>query len=308
MNSFRSAILKGQSADPANPLVSQKKGKDSDGQHLTSVGIPRDATRSADHRDGDRHRLSAETATVLFKRRKYEVELVNLSGGGAMIRSEIKPRLWDRVDLILGEGSALECAVRWLRGDRIGLEFAHETRIECEPEQRDAILLEVIRRSFPEAAIPAPPSEPRAEVVEAPAADPSRRGDARHPLIWNGKILWQHDCHTVRLRNISSSGALIDSNVDFPEGAELMLDLGEGRQLFATVGWSRGGQAGLVFKQKFDIALLAAVRPEVAPGWQRPTHLGDSVASDDFSSPWASEWQRSSLEELRQELEGFMKR
>ena len=81
MNSFRSAILKGQSADPANPLVSQKKGKDSDGQHLTSVGIPRDATRSADHRDGDRHRLSAETATVLFKRRKYEVELVNLSGG-----------------------------------------------------------------------------------------------------------------------------------------------------------------------------------------------------------------------------------
>ena len=303
MNSFRSAILKGQSAEPSNPLVSAKRGKDAASDDLTSVGIPRDAARSANHRDGDRHRLAAETASIVFKRKTHEVELINLSGGGAMIRADIRPRLWDRVDLILGEGGALECAVRWLRGDRIGLEFAHETKIDCDPEQRGALLLDVIQRSFPDASLRAPEAPPAPEPKKA-AADPSRRGDPRHPLIWNGEIFWNHDSHTVRLRNISASGALIDAQVSFPEGVELMLDLGEDRQLFATVGWSRGGQAGLVFKQKFDLSMLAAVKPEVAEGWLRPTHL----AGADDSSAWADEWHRSSLEELRDELEGFMKR
>lgn len=303
MNSFRSAILKGKSAEPTNPVVGEKRGKDTNGEDLASVEIPRDATRSANHRDGDRHRLSHETATIVFKRKKLEVELINLSGGGAMIRADIKPRLWDRIDLVLGEGGALECAVRWLRDDRIGLEFAHETRIDCDPATRDALLLDVIHRSFPEAALPkdVPPAVAPAQTP----ADPTRRGNQRHPLIWNGQILWRHDSHTVRLRNISSSGALIDCQIDFPEGAELMLDLGEGRQFFATVGWSRGGQAGLVFKDHFNLGTLAAVKPELAQSWTRPTYLG--LAAEE-SSPWASEWQRSSIEELRNELEGFLKR
>ncbi len=304
MNSFRDAILGGKSAAPTNPLVGEKHGKDSAGDDLSSVGIARDAIRSANHRDGDRHRLSAETATIVYQCKTHEVELVNLSGGGAMIAADIKPRLWDRVDLILGEGSALECAVRWIRGDRIGLEFAHETRIECDPEQRAALLLDVIHRSFPQASLPASQDQPAAKPAEP--ADASRRGDVRHPLIWNGEILWRHDSHTVRLRNISESGALIDSKIDFPEGAELMLDLGEDRQLFATVGWSRGGQAGLVFKTKFNLSKLAAAKPEVAEGWLRPNHLRGT--GEDQSSPWASEWQRSSIESLREELEGFMKR
>jgi hypothetical protein len=33
---------------------------------------------------------------------------------------------------------------------RIGLEFAHETRLECDPDLRDALLSDVIRRSFPD--------------------------------------------------------------------------------------------------------------------------------------------------------------
>lgn len=303
MNSFRSAILKGKSAEPANPVVSEKHGKDSDGEDLASLQIPRDASRSANHRDGDRHRLSGETATIVFKRKKHDVELINLSVGGAMIRADIKPRLWDRVDLILGEGGALECAVRWLRGARIGLEFAHETRIDCAPEARDALLLDVIRRSFPHAAALPAREEPAAEPVAAPT-EPTRRGDQRHPLIWNGEIFWQHDSHTVRLRNISASGALIDTQVAFPEGAELMLNLGEDRQLFATVSWSRGGQAGLLFKQKFNLSKLAAAKPEIAQGWHRPNR----PATAEDSSAWADEWQRSSLEQLREELEGFIKR
>ena len=302
MNSFRSAINKGKTGNPATVVLAEKHGKDSDGGHLGSVEIPRDAGRMANHRDGDRHRLSREVATILFKRRKLEVELINLSDGGAMISADIKPRLWDRVDLILGEGGAIECAVRWIRGDRIGLEFAHETHIDCDPKTRNALLLDVIHRNF--SAVALPEIAPPVAFEEKPAADPTRRGDHRHPLIWNGEILWRHDCHTVRLRNISTSGALIDSVVDFPEGSELMLDLGEGRQFFATVGWSRGGQAGLVFKEKFDLSTLAAVKPEVTQNWSRPTYL-DLAPAD--SSPWATQWKRSSIEELRNDLEGYMR-
>ncbi len=107
------------------------------------------------------------------------------------------------------------------------------------------------------------------------------------------------------MRNISASGALIDTDIDFPTGAEVMLDLGEGRQLFANVGCSRTGQAGLVFRDPFDLTKLAGVRPQIA---ERPAQSRLRAAIATHASPWAEEWQRSSLEELRLELEGFMKR
>jgi hypothetical protein len=303
MNKFRSAILGGAKPASSTPLVATKRGGKADGDRLDSIEVARDAGRSADHRDGDRHRLARETATITFKGKTVEADLDNLSGGGAMIEADIKPRLWDRIDLHLGDGGAIECAVRWLRGGRIGLEFAHETRIDCAPEQRDAILLDVIRRSFPDLAASAP------VVAAAPAtsepATVTRRATLRHPLIWNGTILWQHDVHSVRLRNISTSGTLIDAQVTFPEGAQLMLDLGESGQYFATVGWSRSGQAGLRFDQPFDLSARAAARPDVAPqSWDRPSYLDLSSGQ---SSPWASQWERSDLDELRSELESFMR-
>jgi hypothetical protein len=305
MNKFRSGVLGGARPAPATPLVTAKTGGSADGDRLASIEIARDAGRSADHRDDDRHRLARETATITYKRRKYQVDLVNLSGGGAMIEAAISPRLWDRIDLHLGEGSPIECAVRWLRGGRIGLEFAHETQLQCPVEERDAVLLAVLRRSFPDlAATPAAvaqvaPPEPAPE-----AAKPTRRADLRHPLIWNGKILWQHDEHVVRLRNISASGALIDAQVDLPEGVELLLDLGDSGQYFATVNWARGGQAGLLFKEQFELSVLAAAKPEIAPQrWDKPSYLNLSGQA----SPWESEWHRRDLADLQVELEGFLR-
>ena len=273
MNKFRSTILGG------------------------TQGVPATA-KSNDHRDAVRHSLARETATIDFEGKALVVDLVNLSGGGAMIEADIKPKLWDRVDLHLGAGSPIECAVRWLRGARIGLEFAHETQIECSREERDALLLEVIRRSFPD--LPTTATSATSEGAEA-----SRRVSSRHPLIWNGKIAWQHQSRTVRLRNISVSGVLIDAPVDFPEGAELMLDLGKSGVYAATVGWSRGGQAGLVFSAPFELSALAAARPEIAPQrWLRPAYL-DRCA--DQPSPWESGWDRSDLSDLRADLEGYLK-
>src|SRR5688572_16499274 len=143
-NRFRSAILRGEGGAAPVPLVAEKNGGSARGDELTSVGIPRDAARSADHREEDRHRLARETAVIGFRGKLYDADLINLSGGGAMIEVDIAPRLWDRVDLYLGAGSPIECAVRWLRNGRIGLEFAHETHLECDAAQRDALLIEVI--------------------------------------------------------------------------------------------------------------------------------------------------------------------
>jgi hypothetical protein len=304
MNKFRSAVLGGSAVPPPTPLVSAKSGRNAESERLASVEIPRDAGRSADHRDEDRHRLARETAVIGYKGRKYTADLINLSGGGAMIEADITPRLWDRIDLYLGEGSPIECAVRWLRKSRVGLEFAHETQLDCDPEQRDALLLDVIRRSFPDLVASA--RAPAAEAGSAPAStDTSRRAAIRHPLIWNGKILWQHDEHLVRLRNISASGVLIDSQFVFPDGVELLLDLGKSGQHFATVSWSRGGQAGLLFKRPFDLSSLAAVRPEVAP--QRTSVPSYLPLASDQSSPWAEGWERRDLSGLRDDLEGFLK-
>ena len=304
MNTFRDAILGGAGVAPSTPLVSNKKGRKAEGERLGSVEIPRDAGRSADHRDEDRHRLARETATIEYKGKRLDVDLINLSGGGAMIEGAINPRLWDRVDLYLGEGSPIECAVRWLRKGRIGLEFAHETRIECDVDQRDALLLDVIRRTFPDLG-PAVPTAEAKPALEVEAAASSRRADIRHPLIWNGQILWQHDTHTVRLRNISSSGVLIDAPIDLPEGVELMLDLGASGQYFATVSWSRGGQAGLLFNAPFDLSALAAGKPVIAP--QRSTTPSYLDLTSDQSSPWAPGWERRDLSDLANDLEGFLK-
>lgn len=304
-NSFRAAVLGGE----RKPLVVTEKNPrfEGDGDSLDGVRVPRSETRRSNHRGGDRHRLSGESATAVHRRKSREVEVVNLSKGGAMIRCGFAPRLWDMVELRLGEGPGLEGAVRWIKGDTVGLEFAHETRIDCDPQERAALLLAVIQRSFPDQNVhleaDAEP-ESDAEPVEEELGD---RGEKRHPLIWNGEIHFAYDSKPVRLRNVSAGGALVDVAVDYPAGSEVLLDLGDAGQFFATVQWLCGDQAGLKFVRPFDIACLANARPDLVPshGWTLPDFL--SREADDGSA-WHENWSRSSIEEIRADLEGYLKR
>ena len=313
MNKFRSAIMSGNGLHPKNPIVREKDARGSAEDDLSSVEVPRGETRAANHRDDDRHRLEHETARARFDGDEHEVELINLSGGGAMIRAHFEPRLWERVDLILAEGAEIECAVRWIRNDRVGLEFAYETRIECDAEARDALLLEVIHRSFPDVVL-----APRDQVVD-PLAESSagtgddddsiansRRTERRHPLVWMGEVFFAHDNEKVRIRNISEHGALIEGPVQYPTGVEVLLDLGNAGQHFATVSWTCGDKAGLKFNNSFDLKLLGKAKPEVAPHLM--TRPGPGIQTSDIDNPWAEGWQRQSLDELRDDLEGYLKR
>ena len=312
MNSFRSALDKGDGLHPSGPLMPGKKPSGAaEGKGLGSVPVARETSRSVNHRDDDRHRLQAEHATLKVARKNHAVDLINLSGGGAMIRTDVALDMWQKVHLGLGDCLPVECAVRWIRDDRIGLEFAHETQVAGDSDQRNAMLLDALKRSFPESsAAPVavkPPLAPAnlAKPVDEPTGE-QRRAELRHPLIWWGEIHFNHDTTRVRLRNISQQGALVDSDVSFASDAEVLLDLGAAGQHFATVTWSRGDQVGLRFASPFDIALLAKVKPEVATHqWARPSYLKSGRQTE---ADWANGWKSSTVNELRDDLEGFLKR
>jgi len=67
----------------------------------------------------------------------------------------------------------------------------------------------------------------------------------------------------VRIRNISSTGALIDG-IEFPSdhiGVDVMIELLEGQMFPATVRWAKEGRAGLEFNEYFNLERLNAAAP-----------------------------------------------
>ena len=252
-------------------------------------------------RGEDRHRLSDEPARLTHNGTDIDVELINLSGGGAMVTAEFEPMIWDRVDLHLGNHGTIECAVRWIRDGRVGLEFAHQTRLDWPSDQVAIVLRHVIERTFPHIAFaegqePAPPPPERIDGSEHRAA-------SRHPLIWNGTLHHDYQSDPVRIRNISSTGAMVETAATVRIGAEPLLELTEAASLSATVEWTVGDQVGLRFHTPFDMEMLAEARPTLAGSdWTPPAYLETERTRDQ------DHWRRLTLYELRQELEGFLKR
>ncbi|MFL6830072.1 MAG: PilZ domain-containing protein [Sphingomicrobium sp.] len=307
MNSIREQILGGERPERRS-LLSPKRKKGANGDAgLTSVEIQREAVRQTNTRGGDRHRLLPDQHTrVTHKRKSYVVHLINLSGGGAMISADFEPLMWDRVDLHLGGESRTECAVRWIKDGRIGLEFAHETRLDCSEDEQAEVLRAVIAENFAELAL-----EPADFPVDAPRERkrPDKRASRRHPLIWSGVLRFGVTTAPVRLRNVSSTGAQAEINGGPSVGEGVVLDLGNSGSIAATVSWAVGDHIGLSFNEPFDLARLARSKPEIAPvKWNQPHYLKvDPTAARADQSPWSEEWGRMSLDELREELEGFLK-
>jgi hypothetical protein len=292
---IRAKIFGGASASDEQPVIKSKRPKGAKADQLNSVGVKREEMRRHNNRGDDRHRLSDEQARLVHNDCEHVVQLINVSGGGAMISAGIDVSLWDRVELFLGEGSGIECAVRWIRDDRIGLEFAHETRIDCSPDEQAQVLRDVITRSFPDVHF-----EIAEDAAPANHDGPEQRGNRRHPLIWSGVLHHDYQSTPVRLRNISATGALIECSAPVRVGSEPLLELSDAIAIPATASWAVGDQVGLKFDSPFDLSLLARTQPEVAPTyWESP---------DGAEGSSANEWGRMSLGQLRTELEGFLKR
>lgn len=312
MNSFRDSIGKPPVAREEVELLPDKGEHRTRFDDLTSVSIKRAAHRGGNTRTGDRHRLTDHQIRFICSNgATHTAELINLSQGGAMIKTSLELELWQPLTLDFGDGGHLECAVRWVRDDRVGLEFAMETQFGCDPALRDRILLAAIRKSFPQHAarqIDVGQSDEKADRRSRRSHNDTRVAK-RHPLIWTGEIHFEHDTHAVRLRNISETGALIECDINLPVDAGMLLDLGDAGQVFSFVTWSRGGQAGLLFEEPYDLAQLAEARPKVASsdvsGWQAPEYLRKMPNA---ASPWGDHWQTATLDELGEQLEGFIKR
>jgi hypothetical protein len=288
----------GSSNAPEEPILKAKKPKGAKAEDLHSIAVPRGETRTSNTRHDDRHRLVEERVRVSHNGRDFDVELVNLSGGGAMVSGDFGAKLWDKVTLHLGDDGTIDCAVRWIRDDRAGLEFAHETRIDCGADEQAEVLREVVRRSFPDLEFngtePAPEQHDGDEV----------RTEKRHPLVWSGLLHHDYQSTPVRLRNISSTGVMIECSAALRIDSEPLLELGDALSVSTTVAWTVGDHAGLRFHAPFDLYDLARSRPQVTSAdWEPPSYLANDATTD---SPWKES--RMSLGTLRQDLEGFLKR
>jgi len=298
--------------DPAEePLLPPKKPKGVRFDQLNSVPVRRESRDRLNSRIEDRHRLVGERSRVTHNGADLDVELVNLSGGGAMISASFEPMLWDRVDLHLGDHGTIECAVRWIRDGNIGLEFAHETRLDWPSDQVAIVLRHVIERTFPHIAFPKSDEQ---QAPLSPASAPAEaerervnehRASSRHPLIWNGTLHHDFQSDPVRVRNISATGAMIEINGQVRVGGEPLLELSPAVSLSATVEWAVGDQVGLRFHSPFDMNLLAESRPTIATSnWTPPTYLESKVEEEESSD---DHWGRLNLYQLKQELDGFLK-
>lgn len=300
-NKFRAAVLSGRGGRHDDLVVRTKKGRiDLAAEGLSAVSVPRSEERRSNQRGGDRHRLTAEQVIVRHNGRDNVIELINLSAGGAMVRGKLDAMLWEHVGLVLGGQDEIDCAIVWIKGDNLGLEFAHETRIDCDQETRDELLRAVILKSFPDLTGD-PLHYPKRRVEDDPDVDPDaaqRRGTERHPLVWNGIVYHDSRVDPVRLRNVSAGGALVQSSHDLPEGATVHLELGGVGRLEAIVMWTRGGQTGLAFADPFDLRLLSRCPPEVATDSPTPA-FGDQQAR-----AWAPGWRRSTIDEMARSLGG----
>ncbi|HZU50275.1 MAG TPA: PilZ domain-containing protein [Sphingomicrobium sp.] len=293
---IRAEILGGAEERKTRLLV-RKKPKQVEATGLTDIVIPREEVRRTDMRREDRPPADGKIYRARFRDCDHEVELLNLSGGGAMIRGRLSPNIDEPLELFLSEGESIECLVRWVRDMRIGLELAHETKVQCTEEKRVELLREVVRERFPAEEL---------EMVKLESKETDHRRADRHPLIWFGEL--HHNSHrwTVRLRNISETGALIEFTGALRLGSEVELDLGASGKLAATVSWAVGDHAGLEFAEPFDLAQLAKSKPRVtSTTWLRPAYLEGETAED---SAWDDAWNRLSVDELRFELEGYLKR
>lgn len=287
------------------PLLPSKKRKGALADTLNSVRVSREASRQSNNRAEDRHRLTGERARITYNGSELEVELVNLSGGGAMVAGAFEPLLWERVHLNLGSNGMIECAVRWIRDQRVGLEFAHETRLDGPSDQVAAVLRDVIQRSFPDIDFkPAVPKSSETPCTERASAPDEHRRAPRHPLIWTGVLYHDYQTTKVRVRNISATGAMVETQTTIRVGAQPLLELSEAASVSATVEWTVGDQVGLRFNEPFDLAMLGGAKPAVAQNkWSPPPYLdiAENGRKDDH-------WERLTVAELRQELEGYLKR
>src|SRR5579875_3019141 len=278
MHEIRSSILSGE---VKSGPVARKGGKKAAAGlgGLGKIAIKREEPRCTNQRSEDRHPNLVVQSTIVFRRRKQQVRVVNVSSRGAMIEADIEPRIGESLDIVFSDENRTRCAVRWVRDGRIGLEFVNET-------------------IFWETAPGGPVfhAQPLAEPEEEEPAFVDR--EPRQRLLRSGTLYWSGITVPVRMRNISAGGARVEGERHLCPGSEVELDLGDGSFHIAEVRWSKDGQIGLRFAADFDLDSLvpAASHAGPLPEVLKPAYLETELRPD---SPWAARFERLSTTDLK---------
>ncbi|HEX8640461.1 MAG TPA: PilZ domain-containing protein [Allosphingosinicella sp.] len=124
MHEFRSAILSGDVKSALDP-VSRKEScrrRNGVGPSLIEIAIPREERRITNQRREDRFHGVVDRATLVFRRKKTLVRVVNISSSGVMIESGILPRIGEKVGVEFEGFDRLEGSVCWVKQGRIGID------------------------------------------------------------------------------------------------------------------------------------------------------------------------------------------
>lgn len=283
MHEIRSSILSGEVK--SGPVARKSRKKEEGGLGgLTKIAIKRQEARCTNQRAEDRHPNLVTESTIVFRRKKQQVRVVNVSSRGAMIETDLEVRIGENLEIVFSEDNRTRCAVRWIRDGRVGLEFVNET-IFWETAPSGPVF---------QAQPLATPGQ--AEEEEEPAFVDR---EPRQRLLRSGTLYWSGISVPVRLRNISAGGARVEGERDLCPGAEVELDLGEGGFHVAEVRWSNDGQIGLRFADDFDLDSLVPAATHSAgpvPEVLKPAYLETELRPD---SPWAARFQRLSMTDLK---------
>jgi diguanylate cyclase (GGDEF)-like protein len=87
------------------------------------------------------------------------------------------------------------------------------------------------------------------KLVLLPSGPTKQRSD-RQATYRKVGVIHANRYHSVIMRNLSASGALIDGVADLPVGTLIVVDFGDGQLTFARVSRSKGRQQGIVFEHE----------------------------------------------------------
>lgn len=96
------------------------------GSALSGAMIVRNEERMVDQRSEPRLEGVVERGRLYFRDSISMVPVVNISSRGAMIESDIEPRLGESVVIEFDGCSRIRAFVRWSREGRVGLNFGGE--------------------------------------------------------------------------------------------------------------------------------------------------------------------------------------
>ena len=247
MHKLRKAVNEGVSPEPDDPIVMKRAARPLGQKRLSGDTILRKTRRQSHQRNERRYPVAGLEVRATWRNETTELRIVNLSSNGIQVATEREAEINETIDIVLGECAPVECAVRWIKDDQIGLEFSPETRLLTE-----AGVVNYVLENISQVLRVTGRSDDGALAVE-------RRGPAmRHGLTWLAALTIADKTVPVMLRNISRTGTMLhlDEPIQSQSGAACVLDLGNAGTQSATIMWSAGEEAGLAFDEPFDVSAL----------------------------------------------------